>query len=316
MEWMKLLDHTAKGVYAIAVTPFTPDGAVDTASLDRMTDFYLGCGVSGLTILGMMGEAPKLDSAEALSISKQVVRRANVPVIVGVSAPGFAAMRSLARSVMEAGAAGVMIAPPLSLRTDDQIVNYFGQAVSAIGTDIPWVLQDYPLVLSVVMTPKVIRQVVMNHPSCVMLKHEDWPGLEKISTLRGFERDGSMRPISILCGNGGLFLDFEMERGADGAMTGYAFPDMLVDVVKLAGAGEREAAHNLFDAHLPLIRYEQQQGIGLAVRKYVLRKRGAIAHDTQRAPGALLSATALGEIDYLLARLARHDPRAALTTAG
>jgi 4-hydroxy-tetrahydrodipicolinate synthase len=316
MEWMKLLDHTAKGVYAIAVTPFTPDGAVDTASLDRMTDFYLGCGVSGLTILGMMGEAPKLDSAEALSISKQVVRRANVPVIVGVSAPGFAAMRSLARSVMEAGAAGVMIAPPLSLRTDDQIVNYFGQAVSAIGTDIPWVLQDYPLVLSVVMTPKVIRQVVMNHPSCVMLKHEDWPGLEKISTLRGFERDGSMRPISILCGNGGLFLDFEMERGADGAMTGYAFPDMLVDVVKLAGAGEREAAHNLFDAHLPLIRYEQQQGIGLAVRKYVLRKRGAIAHDTQRAPGALLSATAMGEIDYLLARLARHDPRAALTTAG
>jgi 4-hydroxy-tetrahydrodipicolinate synthase len=316
MEWMKLLDHTAKGVYAIAVTPFTPDGAVDTASLDRMTDFYLGCGVSGLTILGMMGEAPKLDSAEALSISKQVVRRANVPVIVGVSAPGFAAMRSLARSVMEAGAAAVMIAPPPSLRTDDQIVNYFGQAVSAIGTDIPWVLQDYPLVLSVVMTPKVIRQVVMNRPSCVMLKHEDWPGLEKISTLRGFERDGSMRPISILCGNGGLFLDFEMERGADGAMTGYAFPDMLVDVVKLAGAGEREAAHNLFDAHLPLIRYEQQQGIGLAVRKYVLRKRGAIAHDTQRAPGALLSATAMGEIDYLLARLARHDPRAALTTAG
>ena len=68
-----------------------------------------------------------------------------------------------------------------------------------------------------------------------MLKHEDWPGLEKISALRGFERDGSMRHISILCGNGGLFLDFEMERGADGAMTGYCFPDMLVDVVRLSG---------------------------------------------------------------------------------
>jgi 4-hydroxy-tetrahydrodipicolinate synthase len=258
----------------------------------------------------MMGEAPKLDLAEALAIAGQVVRRANVPVVVGVSAPGFAAMRSLARGAMDLGAAGVMIAPPPALRTDDQIINYYAQAVTAIGTDTPFVLQDYPLVLSVVMTPKVIRQIVMDHPSCVMLKHEDWPGLEKISALRAFQRDGSLRPLSILTGNGGLFLDFEMERGADGAMTGYAFPDMLVDVVKLAQKGEREAAHDLFDAHLPLIRYEQQQGIGLAVRKYVLRKRGAITYDAQRVPSTSLSATAQAEIDFLLSRLARHDPRA------
>ena len=304
------LEATAKGVFAIAVTPFTPDGAIDSASVDRMTDFYLSCGVSGLTILGMMGEAPKLDLAEALAIAGQVVRRANVPVVVGVSAPGFAAMRSLARGAMDLGAAGVMIAPPPALRTDDQIINYYAQAVTAIGTDTPFVLQDYPLVLSVVMTPKVIRQIMMDHPSCVMLKHEDWPGLEKISALRAFQRDGSLRPLSILTGNGGLFLDFEMERGADGAMTGYAFPDMLVDVVKLAQKGEREAAHDLFDAHLPLIRYEQQQGIGLAVRKYVLRKRGAITYDAQRVPSTSLSATAQAEIDFLLSRLARHDPRA------
>ena len=305
-----LLDPTAQGVYAIAVTPFTPDGAVDYTSVDSMTDFYLRCGVTGLTILGIMGEAPKLDPAESLAISNQVVRRSKLPVIVGVSAPGFAAMRSLAQGVMEGGAAGVMIAPPPSLRTDDQIVSYYAQAVSAIGPDIPFVIQDYPLLLSVVMTPKVIQRIVTDNPSCVMLKHEDWPGLEKISALRKFQSEGSLRPISILTGNGGLFLDFEMERGADGAMTGYAYPDMLVDVVNLSKSGRRDAAHDLFDAHLPLVRYEQQQGIGLAVRKYVLQKRGAIAHDSQRAPGTALSATAKAEVDYLLSRLTKHDPRA------
>jgi 4-hydroxy-tetrahydrodipicolinate synthase len=143
-----------------------------------------------------------------------------------------------------------------------------------------------------------------------MLKHEDWPGLEKISALRGFQKDGSMRPISILCGNGGLFLDFETERGADGAMTGYAFPDMLVELVDLAQQGKRDDAHDLFDAHLPLLRYEQQQGIGLAVRKYVLQKRGAIASDAQRKPGGSLTAAAKAEIDYLLARLSKRDARA------
>ena len=306
------LDHTAQGVYPIAVTPFHPDGRVDTASVDRMTDFYVDCGATGLTILGIMGEAPKLDLEEALGITRQVVGRTRVPVIVGVSAPGFAAMRSLARGAMELGAAGVMIAPPPSLRIDDQIVTYYAQAVEAIGADIPFVIQDYPLTLSVIMTPKVIRQIVQDHASCVMLKHEDWPGLEKISTLRGFQQDGSLKPISILCGNGGLFLDFEVERGADGAMTGYAFPDMLADVVRLQRDGRRDAAHDLFDAHLPLLRYEQQQGVGLAVRKYVLQKRGAIASDAQRKPGSTLSTKAKTEVDYLLSRVARFDGRAKL----
>jgi 4-hydroxy-tetrahydrodipicolinate synthase len=184
--------------------------------------------------------------------------------------------------------------------------------VGAIGADVPFVIQDYPLTFTVVMTPGVIRRIVSDNPSCVMLKHEDWPGLEKISTLRGFERDGSMRHIAILCGNGGLFLDFEMERGADGANTGYCFPDMLVDVVRLFANGQRDAAHELFDAHLPLIRYEQQPGAGLAVRKYVMMRRGILASDAQRKPGAALSAAARAEVDYLLSRIARSDERARL----
>ena len=222
---MTKLTAKAAGTFAIAPTPFHDDGRIDERSIDRLTDFYAEVGCDGVTVLGILGEAPKLDAAEAEQVAVRFVKRAkNMQIIVGVSAPGFAAMRSLAKASMDAGAAGVMIAPPPSLRTDDQIIGYFKQAQEAIGDDIPWVLQDYPLTLSVVFTPAVIRKIVMDSPSCVMLKHEDWPGLEKISTLRGFQKDGSLRPLSILTGNGGLFLDFEMERGADGAMTGYAFP--------------------------------------------------------------------------------------------
>ena len=308
------LDASERGVFPIAPTPFHPDGRIDVASIDRLTDFYAETGATGLTVLGVMGEAPKLDGAEALDVARRfIVRAKNLPVIVGVSAPGFAAMASLARSAMDAGAAGVMIAPPSTLRTDDQIVAYYAQASEAVGTDVPFVIQDYPLTFSVVMTPGVIRRIVADNPACTMLKHEDWPGLEKISTLRGFEADGSMRHISILVGNGGLFLDFETERGADGANTGYAFPEMLVDVVRLGRAGERDAAHDLFDAHLPYLRYEQQQGpLGLAVRKYVFQRRGIFASDAQRKPSQALTATAKAEVEYLLARLARTDSRARL----
>ena len=308
-----LLDNTAAGLFPIAPTPFHADGRIDDRSVETLIARYLGAGATGVTVLGIMGEAPKLEPEESLAITRQFVRgMGKLPVIVGVSSPGFAAMRSLARAVMEMGAAGVMIAPVPSLRTDDQITGYYRQAVEAIGSDIPFVIQDYPLTLSVQMTPKVIRQIVQDHASCVMLKHEDWPGLEKISALRGFQKDGSLRPISILTGNGGLFLDFEMERGADGAMTGYAFPEMLSGVVSLMQAGKRDEAHDLFDAHLPLVRYEQQQGVGLAVRKYVMMKRGMIASDAQRKPGSALSATARAEVDYLLKRLGERDPNSRL----
>jgi len=300
----------AQGVFVIAPTPFHPDGRIDASSVDRMTDFFLKAGATGMTVLGQLGEAPKMDHAESVAIVKQVLKRANVPVVVGVSSPGFAAMRALTQDAMAAGAAGVMIAPPNTLRTDDSIVQYYRQASEAIGADVPFVIQDYPLTFSVQMTPAVIRRIHTDNPSCWFLKHEDWPGLEKISQLRAWEKDGSMRRLPVLVGNNALFLDFEMERGADGANTGYCFPDMLVDVVRLSKAGRRDEAHDLFDAHLPLIRYEQQPGPGLAVRKYVMMRRGIIASDTLRKPGAALTAAARGEVDYLLARLSHKDPRA------
>lgn len=307
------LHAQVKGVYPIAPTPFFDDGRIDTASIDRLVDYYLDIGSTGITVLGQLGEAAKLSHAESVDVARQMIRRAPaLPVVVGVSAPGFAPMRELTHEVMAAGAAGVMIAPPNTLRTDDQIVQYYRQAVEALGDDVPFVLQDYPLTFSVQMSPGVIRRIVQELPSCAMLKHEDWPGLEKISTLRGFEREGSMRHVAILCGNNGLFLDYEMERGADGANTGYAFPEMLCDVARLTAAGEREAAHDIFDAHLPLLRYEQQPGVGLAVRKHVMMRRGLLTSSAMRAPAGRLSTAALGEVEHLLARLARHDARVRL----
>ncbi|WP_327256509.1 dihydrodipicolinate synthase family protein [Streptomyces sp. NBC_01244] len=303
---MVMLTREAKGVFAIVPTPFGIEGSVDFESLGRLVDFYESTGVAGLTLLGQMGEAPKLTHGEAVRIVTYVLKRTRLPVVVGISAPGYAAMGTLTSDVMAAGASGVMVAPPNTLRTDDQIVSYYQGVTEEIGEEVPLVIQDYPLSFSVIMSPSVIARIALDAPGCVMLKHEDWPGLEKISALRRFEAAGDMPRLSILCGNGGLFLDFETERGADGAMTGYCFPEMLVEVVRHTAAGDRDSAHDVFDAHLPLLRYEQQPGIGLAVRKYVMKRRGLLASDSQRNPAAVLTAAARTEVDYLLSRLARQ----------
>jgi len=302
-----MLDATAKGVFVICPTPFAEDGALDLPSAERMTVAYLAAGASGLTILGIMGEAPKLDAEEAITFVRTVLKRVagRVPVVVGVSSPGLASMRTLARASVDVGAAGVMIAPPSGLRGDDAVVAYIAQASDAIG-DIPYVLQDYPQATGTFMSADMIRRMAAD-PKLVMLKAEDWPGLDKITAIRRMEKDGTIKRLAILGGNGGQFLPFEIERGADGIMTGYAFPEMLVGVCDLLAKGKRSQAHDLFDAHLPLIRYELQPGLGLAMRKYVLKKRGIIASDTLRKPGPKLSAESVAEVEWMLARLAQRE---------
>jgi 4-hydroxy-tetrahydrodipicolinate synthase len=299
---MPLLDETAKGVYVIAVTPFTENGGLDLDSTDRVVDFYLDKGATGLTLLGMMGEAPKLTMAESRELVRRVLARVagRVPVVAGVSAPGFAQMRELSDALMQDGASGVMVAPPSHLRTDNEIVGYYEMVAEILGKT-PFVLQDYPLSTGVRISPAVIGRIADKLPTCVMLKHEDWPGLEKISALREASGKGQRR-ISILTGNGGLFLTEELSRGADGAMTGFAYPEMMVDVWRAYEAGDRDRAHDLFDAYLPLVRYEQQPGLGLAIRKYTLAKRGAIASSALRRPGPALSKAAIAEIEYLIER--------------
>ncbi|NDP38175.1 MAG: dihydrodipicolinate synthase family protein [Rhodoferax sp.] len=306
---MNQLAASAKGAYLIAITPFAENGALDLASTDRMVDFYLAKGAAGLTILGILGEATKLTAEESKLFTQQVLQRVNgrVPVVVGASSAGFAAMRELTESVMALGASGVMIAPPASVRTDDQIVAYFDMVNETLGSDVPWVLQDHPVSTGVQMSTGVILRIIKNSPTCVMLKHEDSPGLAKLSALRAASDRGEAKRVAILTGNGGgLFLPEELTRGADGAMTGFAYPEMMVDVITAHAAGEIDKAHDIFDAYLPLARYEQQPGIGLAVRKHIMAQRGAIACATLRKPGPQLSNADMADIARLTERQTRR----------
>jgi 4-hydroxy-tetrahydrodipicolinate synthase len=306
---MTAFDESAKGVYLIAVTPFTENGALDLESTDRMVDFYLERGVNGLTILGILGEATKLTAEESRTFAKRVIDRVcgRVPVIVGASAPGFAPMRELTQSVMDLGASGVMVAPASGLRTDDQITAYFDMVNETLGSAVPWVLQDHPVSTGVQMSTGVVLRIIKNSPTCVMLKHEDSPGLAKLSAIRAASDKGEVRRVSILAGNGGgLFLPEELTRGADGAMTGFAYPEMMVGVCNAHAAGDIDKAHDVFDAYLPLARYEQQPGIGLAVRKHIMAARGVIASAALRKPGPKLSAADLADIDRLTKRQERR----------
>jgi 4-hydroxy-tetrahydrodipicolinate synthase len=303
-----LINETTRGVFIISPTPFDDAGAVDQTSVDSLVDFYLASGVDGITILGVLGEAQKLAAPERDAFMTQVLRRVNgrAQIVVGASAPGTDNLVSFARKAMDMGAAGLMIAPVPGLKTDDQVFAYWAHVLAVLGPDLPVCYQDYPQTTTVVTSVAVLNRLVDEFPNFVMLKHEECPGLPKITKLReSAEKDGRRR-ISILVGNGGLYLPQELRRGADGAMTGFGYPEMLVQVCAKFFAGDVEGAEDLFDVYLPVLRHEQQPGFGLAIRKEILRRRGAIRSSRLRHPGPGLTTADHAELDSLLARLAHR----------
>jgi 4-hydroxy-tetrahydrodipicolinate synthase len=302
------LTEAARGVFPIAATPFTRDGALDLASLDRLVDFYLSHRVHGLTLLGIMGEAQKLTADESLTVVRRVIARAagRVPIVVGVSSAGLAPLVALADASMQTGAAAVMIAPTPGLRGDEALFAYMESVFRALDPATPVVYQDYPQSTGVYLPVSLFHRMVDAFPRLVMLKHEDAPGLAKLTRVREEARRDGHRRVSVLVGNGAIYYPQELARGADGAMTGFSYPEMLVEVYERFTAGDVDAAEDVFDTYLPLLRMEHQPAVGLAVRKAILHRRGAIASPALRAPGAGLTAEDQREIERLVRRLERR----------
>ncbi len=309
----RLTSEESRGVFVIMATPFADDGALDLQSADRLVEFCLEEGVHGFTLLGVMGEAPKLSLEEQAEFTDHVLKRIDgrVPVIVGVSNPGMVNLVALSKSAMDRGAGGVMVAGMPGLKTDEQVETYFQAVGDRLGEEIPICLQDYPPTTTVFISVPVVNRLIAKLPQLKMFKHEDCPGHRKLTRLREASETDGMRRVSILTGNNGLYVPQELARGADGIMTGFAFTGMLVEVYRLFESGRAEEAEDLFDLYLPVLRHEAQFGVGLALRKEVLRRRGAIASARARDPGPSMNARDHAELDGLLERL-----KAKLAAAG
>jgi 4-hydroxy-tetrahydrodipicolinate synthase len=290
------------GFVAISVTPLDEHGAVDYEDLAHLMQFYLDCGVDGVALLGVMGEANRMTDADARVVVEHAAAAIDgrVPIIVGVSDPSLQRVQSLGEYSMSLGCAGVLLQPLAGLRGDRAVAGYFRAAAKGLGPDVPICVQDFPKANNVYLSLDAWRMTLEECPSVVMLKLEDEPGLGKLSAIRAAEEAG-MRRVTIFTGNNGIQLVQELARGSDGAMTGFAFPDVLVRVIDLYGSGRAEEAEDLFDHYLPVNRHELRTGI--AVRKEILRRRGAIRTAAARYPAQPLGDVDLAELDGLLGRL-------------
>lgn len=288
-----------QGIFNILATPFEPGSALDESSLRRLVDFQLDAGVAGLTILGIMGEAHKLLDEERLAIVRTVLDQVaeRVPVVVGVSAGGADTATWFSRRAADLGAAAVMAAPPTNLRNLEAVYEYYRRLNAE--SPLPVVVQDEPVSTGVVMPAAFLARICDELERCVAIKLEEAPTPVKLSAVHRLAK----RRVPIFGGLGGAQFYYELRRGAAGTMTGFAFPEILVAIQRRYAEGDDAGAYELFARYLPLISYEAQPVIGIALRKELLRRRGAIAWAGGRHPWAALDEGSLEELTQITRRV-------------
>ena len=287
-----------KGVFSVLPTPFLPDQSVDVDGLKKIIDLYLSGGITGLTASGVTSETPRLGERDRLLVLETVMNHVNgkVPVVITTSTEGLQSCLDLTKTAREMGAAAVMISPPrLPKLNSIAVLDHFRAVAGAV--DISIIVQDYPPASGFIMEPALLARIAKEVPSVKGIKLEDPPTPLKISRVLE-QLEG--RPIEIVGGLGGTYLFEELMAGGVGAMTGFAIPEILVKVVRLFHEGKKDDAADFFYRTVALMRFEFQEGIGVAIRKEMIRSRGVPISSATRAPGARMDDSTLRALDSLI----------------
>ncbi|MEV1171736.1 dihydrodipicolinate synthase family protein [Nonomuraea sp. NPDC049784] len=270
------------GVWGVVATPFTGSTFdLDEQSLARLVEHYERVGVTGLTVLGVFGEAAQLSTEERRAALETVVDAVELPLVVGATSLGTAPVVEevrLAQQVAGDRLAGVMV--QVNSPNPHVLARHLRAVHEATGAGL--VVQDYPLVSGVSISPDALVTALRDLPFVVAVKAEAPPTPVAVATLT------AALDVPVFGGLGGLGLLDELACGAAGAMTGFSFPEGLIACVDGWREGGYEAARDAWLPYLPLVNFEQQARIALAIRKECLRRRGLFLESSVRPPAASL----------------------------
>lgn len=268
-----------EGIYPIVPTPFRDDGGLDPPSIERLIAFMAERRVHGLAVLGALGEGHKLTEQERAAVI--AAYRSQMPrgmhLIVGVRAPATDPAVSMALAARDLGADAILLGPP-NVQKDAALDGYYRRVSDAVR--IPCIIHDYPAVTGIAMSVDLIGRMAAAADHIDHIKLEDPPTGMKMEALAQAAPD-----LKVFGALGGMYALEELERGAVGIMTGFVYAELLVQLFDRCRSGKWEDAATLFYDVVPLIRWEFQTGIGVSLRKHVLKRLGVFTSAAVRHPG-------------------------------
>lgn len=272
-----------KGIFPVAPTTFTEDGALDLASQKRCLDFMIDSGVDGICILANFSEQFLIADEEREVLTRTALEHVagRVPVIVTTTHFSTRVCAERSRRAQEMGAAMVMVMPPYHGATfrvpEGQVVDFYARLSDAIA--IPIMIQDAPAAgtpLPAALLARMAREI----EQVCYFKIETAGAAAKLRELIRLGGEAIEGPWD---GEEGITLLSDLDAGATGAMTGGAFADGIRPIIEAHRAGNHDLAFERYQRWLPLINCENRQASFLAA-KALMKEGGVIACEAPRHP--------------------------------
>ncbi len=284
-----------RGIFAIVVTPFSDELALDEAALRRQIEFCIKKGAAGLVGPANAGEFATMSDDERRRWIRVVVETAagRVPVIAATTHGHTVPAVALSRYAQEIGADGIMAMPPHILHPDASgCYDYYRALDEALR--IPICIQNFMGPIGTPMPSDLLARMCSELEWVQYLKEETLPEPRAISRTLAAAGDACR---GVFGGQGGIYMIDEWRRGACGNMPASQSVDVHAQIWRMLEEENETGARTLFNRLLPLLNFERMHGV--AVYKQVFRRRGIFTSTASRIPGAYLDQHDLREFDAI-----------------
>jgi 4-hydroxy-tetrahydrodipicolinate synthase len=283
------------GIFPVLPTPFDERGAPDEASLRRLVRYVVASGADGATYPGVASEVGELTHDERLRLVAVVQDElaGRLPLIVGISSTSAETSAMLARDAQARGAAAFMVAAPADRKDTVAQVTFFSDLASRVS--VPLMLQNVPPPAGAGLAPDALMPILEAVPAVAYVKEETLPSGQRLTEVR------KRAPPSLLAafgGAGGRYVTDELRRGAAGSMPAIELAELHAKLMAAHRAGDHDRVRAIFTRMLPILNV--QAVFRWALTKYVLHKRGLIAHPRQRAAGPSFDDYDRADVDAFL----------------
>jgi len=295
-SWLQALS----GVIPPLISPLDTAGGVDAAAVERLVEYVVAGGVSGLFVLGGCGEGAWLTPAQRRAVIQATLRAAGgrIPVLAGVMLPGTGPAVEAARQATEAGADAVVVGSPYYFGVDGDAQRRHVEAVMG-ATPLPALLYNIPQSTHQVLAPEIVAALA-REPRILGIKDSAGDFQVFLRYLAVRQEQAAFR---VLQGNEFLAAA-SLLQGADGLVPGLAniAPALLVALREAAGKADAPTCARLQTAVEDLASL-YEQGHWLPALKAALAMLGI----GTGLPPAPLAPPGEGQRQAIAAVLRRHD---------
>ena len=231
-----------KGSITALVTPMNEKGDLDYDSLEKLINFQINSGISGLVAVGTTGESATIDFKDHIKLIEFFVKvnKGRVHIIAGTGANSTEEALHLTKEAKSAGADAALLVSPYYNKPPQEGIYYHHMKI-ADEVDIPQILYNVPSRTASFIEPETVLRL-SSHKNIIGIKDATGDMKNHSEVLKLCKEEIENNNFLLYSGDDFSSLEF-LKNGGHGtiSVTSNIVPDIVSEICKLVDTNYSKA---------------------------------------------------------------------------